>query len=115
MKTTPAADILQVDALLTVTNDTFYPELIPGDLVFIQNKTPADGQITLLEIGGDMGLFRVHYSREGLQLSADNSKYPPITVNGSDILDVHIIGVMAGFVRLINEKSADVADQRTNK
>lgn len=92
--------VLHVDACVSVQDcNSMAPEILPGDLVFIQYGTPSDGQIALVEVYGERTLRRVHYSSDGLQLLCDNPAYPPITIKSAE--DIHVIGTMAGLVRLI--------------
>lgn len=90
---------MHIDALVTVSDDSMSPELLPGDLVFLQRGTPSDGQIALVAVCGENTLRRVHYSPDGLQLLCDNPACPPITIYRAD--DIVIIGIMVGLIRLI--------------
>lgn len=108
------SDMLQVDACAAVSGDAMAPELLPGDLVFIQYGTPSDGQIALVEVEGEHTLRRIHYSPDGLQLLCDKPAYPPITIDRAE--DIRIIGIMAGLVRLIKENApADLDHQQAHR
>lgn len=109
MKEATSPGVLHVDACAIVPEGgAMAPELLPGDMVFLQHGTPSDGQIAAVEIDGEMALRRVHYSLDGLQLLCDNPDFPPIRIESPE--DIHIIGVMVGLVRLIKENApADMA------
>ena len=104
------SDTLQVDALVAVNGDAMAPDLLSGDLVFIQNGTPTDGQIAFVEVRGESTIRRIHYSPDGLQLLCNNPDLPPIRIESPE--NIRIIGVMVGLVRLIKEKPADLAHQQ---
>ena len=65
-----------------------------GDLVFfIQQSMVDNGQIAAVFIDAEVTLKRVYYQKgERLVLQAENASVPPIVIEGSDLISVHIVG-----------------------
>ena len=72
----------------------------PGDAVFIRRQDSAEnGQIAAVIIDGDATLKRVYYypAQQKLILCPENPKYAPLVYMGSELEQVHIVGIAVAF------------------
>lgn len=92
-------DGVRADFALRCKGDSMTPTFLDGDLVLIRQQPDVeDGQIAAVGINGEATLKHVYKRTDGLLLTADNPKFPPIMGNG----EIVIYGLAIGYTRLFD-------------
>lgn len=92
-------DGVRADFALRCKGDSMIPTFLDGDLVLIRQQPDVeDGQIAAVGINGEATLKHVYKRTDGLLLTADNPKFPPIMGNG----EIVIYGLAIGYTRLFD-------------
>lgn len=92
-------DGVRADFALRCKGDSMTPTFLDGDLVLIRQQPDVeDGQIAAVGINGEATLKHVYKRTDGLLLTADNPKFPPITWDG----EIVIYGLAIGYTRLFD-------------
>ncbi len=94
---------IRSDFALVATGDSMSgSRVLDGDIVFIQSQTSCeDGEIAAIIYEGQTMLRRVYHTPTGVTLTADNPKYPPITLPLDDMDRLHIVGRAIAFRSLL--------------
>lgn len=94
---------IKCDFALRVKGDSMInARIFDGDLVFIEQQSDVEnGSIAAVLIDDEVTLKRVYKYEGRLELRPENPMYSPINIEGSDLLDVRIIGKPVAFVGMI--------------
>lgn len=94
---------IKADFALRIKGDSMInARLFDGDLVFIEQTSDVEnGSIAAVLIGNEATIKRVYKYEGRLELRPENPMYSPISIEGPDLLNVHIIGRPVAFVGLI--------------
>lgn len=92
-------DGVRADFALRCKGDSMTPTFLDGDLVLIRQQPDVeDGQIAAVGINGEATLKHVYKRTDGLLLTADNPKFPPIVGDG----EIVIYGLAIGYTRIFD-------------
>ena len=92
-------DGIHADFALRCRGDSMIPTFNDGDLVLIRQQPEVeDGQIAAISFNGEATLKHVYKHDDGLLLTADNPKFPPI--HEKYYANVVIYGLAVGYVRM---------------
>lgn len=91
----PADDELHADFALKIKGDSMInAQINDGDIVFIRQQSDVDnGQIAAVLIDDSATLKRVYHMNGGLQLQAENPKYPPMIYGKNNCDECRILGL----------------------
>lgn len=95
---------IHADFALTCKGDSMiYAGIKDGDIVYIrQQEEVENGQIAAVMVGDEEAtLKRFYFDGEMLQLVPENSRYRPLVFMGADINQVHVIGLVVAYTRVI--------------
>lgn len=73
---------IKVQEIVRVTNDAMAPQLLPGDILFLERRIPPDNLIiggrpyVILLKTNEVLIRRIYPEIENLKLIADNDTYP---------------------------------------
>ena len=95
------AEGVQADFALRCRGDSMAPTFLDGDLVLIRQQPEVEpGQIAAVNIGGETTLKHVYFRPDGVTLTADNPKYPPVFVPAGGDGEIVIHGLAVGYTRI---------------
>lgn len=91
----PVDDELHADFALKIKGDSMInAQINDGDIVFIRQQSDVDnGQIAAVLIDDSATLKRVYHMNGGLQLQAENPKYPPMIYSKNNCDECRILGL----------------------
>lgn len=91
----PVDDELHADFALKIKGDSMInAQINDGDIVFIRQQSDVDnGQIAAVLIDDSATLKRVYHMNGGLQLQAENPKYPPMIYGENNCDECRILGL----------------------
>lgn len=91
----PADDELHADFALKIKGDSMInAQINDGDIVFIRQQSDVDnGQIAAVLMDDSATLKRVYHMNGGLQLQAENPKYPPMIYGKNNCDECRILGL----------------------
>lgn len=91
----PVDDELHADFALKIKSDSMInAQINDGDIVFIRQQSDVDnGQIAAVLIDDSATLKRVYHMNGGLQLQAENPKYPPMIYSKNNCDECRILGL----------------------
>ena len=96
-------DGMECDFALRISGDSMSPRLLDGDTVFFREQDDVDdGQIAAVIIDGSATLKHVYHLPHGVQLVADNPKYPPMIFDAQNSESARIIGLAVGYQRKLS-------------
>jgi repressor LexA len=94
---------VRADFALRCKGDSMTPTFLDGDLVLIRHQPEVEpGQIAAVNIDGETTLKHVYFREDGLTLTADNPKYPPVFVPADQVGEITIHGLAVGYTRLFD-------------
>ena len=92
-------DGVRADFALKCKGDSMAPTFIDGDFVLIRQQPEVEnGQIAAVNIGGETTLKHVYIHEDGILLTADNAKFPPVFVQAGQEIIIH--GLAVGYTRI---------------
>ncbi len=92
--------------VLQVKGDSMYPLYIDGDKVLIlkQNAVDYNGQVAVVIYNNDNGTIKkIEQRKNAVHLIPINPQYQPIELNGTEIEELHILGIPKLLIREIEE------------
>lgn len=99
----------KADYALRVEGDSMEPGFIDGDIIYIKAQDDVDdGQIAVVLLDDSAALKHVYHIQNGLMLTSDNPKYPPMHMTFEDYNVIRVLGIVVGFTRMFNKGSARV-------
>ena len=94
---------VHADFALRCKGDSMTPTFIDGDLVLIRQQADVEpGQIAAIQIDGEATLKHVYRQDNGLLLTADNPKFPPLFVPFGSEREIIVHGRVIGYTRLFD-------------
>ena len=92
---------VRADFALRCKGDSMTPTFQDGDLVLIRQQPGVEnGQIAAVSIEGETTLKHVYNQKDGLLLTADNAKFPPVFVPAGQDGEIIVHGLAVGYLRL---------------
>lgn len=93
----------KADYALRVEGDSMEPGFIDGDIIYIKAQDDVDdGQIAVVLLDDSAALKHVYHIPNGLMLTSDNPKYPPMHMTFEDYNVIRVLGIVVGFTRMFN-------------
>lgn len=92
--------------VLQIKGDSMYPLYIDGDKVLIlkQNAVDYNGQVAVVIYNNDNGTIKkIEQRKNAVHLIPINPQYQPIELNGTEIEELHILGIPKLLIREIEE------------
>lgn len=94
---------VRADFALRCKGDSMTPTFLDGDLVLIRHQPEVEpGQIAAVDVDGETTLKHVYFREDGLTLTADNPKYPPVFIPADQAGEITIHGLAVGYTRLFD-------------
>lgn len=94
---------VRADFALRCKGDSMTPTFLDGDLVLIRQQPEVEpGQIAAVDVDGETTLKHVYFREDGLTLTADNPKYPPVFIPADQAGEITIHGLAVGYTRLFD-------------
>jgi repressor LexA len=91
----------KADYALRVEGDSMEPGFIDGDIIYIKAQDDVDdGQIAVVLLDDSAALKHVYHIPNGLMLTSDNPKYPPMHMTFEDYNVIRVLGIVVGFTRM---------------
>lgn len=96
----PVDDEVKADFALKIKGDSMInAQINDGDIVFIRQQSDVDnGQIAAVLIDDSATLKRVYHVNGGLQLQAENPKYPPMIYGKNNCDECRILGLAVAIL-----------------
>ena len=80
---------------ITVKGQSMYPKIEEGDRIVVRRQDSVDnGRIAVVMIGDEAVVKRVECEKNRLTLISINPEYPPRIIEGKDLEDVRIVGLV---------------------
>jgi repressor LexA len=80
---------------ITVKGQSMYPKIEEGDRIVVRRQDSVDnGRIAVVMIGDEAVVKRVEREKNKLTLISINPEYPPRVIEGKDLEDVRIVGLV---------------------
>lgn len=80
---------------ITVKGQSMYPKIEEGDRIIVRRQDSVDnGRIAVVMIGDEAVVKRVECEKNKLTLISINPEYPPRVIEGKDLEDVRIVGLV---------------------
>ena len=80
---------------ITVKGQSMYPKIEEGDRIVVRRQDSVDnGRIAVVMIGDEAVVKRVECEQNRLTLISINPEYPPRVIEGKDLEDVRIVGLV---------------------
>lgn len=80
---------------ITVKGQSMYPKIEEGDRIVVRRQDSVDnGMIAVVMIGDEAVVKRVECEKNKLTLISINPEYPPRVIEGKDLEDVRIVGLV---------------------
>lgn len=87
---------------ITVKGQSMYPKIEEGDRIVVRRQNSVDnGRIAVVMIGEDAVVKRVEIERNKLTLISINPEYPPRIIEGKDLEDVRIVGLVQEVMKKV--------------
>lgn len=87
---------------ITVKGQSMYPKIEEGDRIVVRRQDSVDsGRIAVVMIGEDAVVKRVEIERNKLTLISINPEYPPRVIEGKDLEDVRIVGLVQEVMKKV--------------
>lgn len=87
---------------ITVKGQSMYPKIEEGDRIVVRRQDSVDnGRIAVVMIGEDAVVKRVEIERNKLTLISINPEYPPRIIEGKDLEDVRIVGLVKEVMKKV--------------
>ncbi len=93
---------------LKVAGECMSPRFMDGDIVFVRSakmgtETPA-GTVVVAQLGREKATLKKFYHRDGVvDLVPQNDAFAPIRVEGEQLADLSVIGVVVGHLSRVGE------------
>lgn len=87
---------------ITVKGQSMYPKIEEGDRIIVRRQDSVDnGRIAVVMIGDEAVVKRVECEKNKLTLISINPEYPPRVIEGKDLEDVRIVGLVQEVMKKV--------------
>ena len=87
---------------ITVKGQSMYPKIEEGDRIIVRRQDSVDnGRIAVVMIGDEAVVKRVECEKNKLTLISINPEYPPRIIEGKDLEDVRIVGLVKEVMKKV--------------
>lgn len=87
---------------ITVKGQSMYPKIEDGDRVVVRRQDSVDnGRIAVVMIGDDAVVKRVNFNDGRLELTSFNPEYAPRVIEGSDLANVRVVGLVQQVIKAL--------------
>ncbi len=88
---------------ITVVGDSMYPKIESGDTVLVHKQDIVDsGTIAVVLLDEDEALVkRVVYDKDWIELQSINPMYPPMRLEGADVLRIRVLGAVKMILKRV--------------
>lgn len=87
---------------ITVKGQSMYPKIEEGDRIVVRRQDSVDnGRIAVVMIGDEAVVKRVECEKNRLTLISINPEYPPRVIEGKDLEDVRIVGLVQEVMKKV--------------
>jgi repressor LexA len=87
---------------ITVRGQSMYPKIEDGDKIVVRRQDCVDnGRIAVVMIGDEAVVKRVDFDGERLELTSSNPEYPPRIIEGADLANVRIVGLVQQVIKAV--------------
>lgn len=87
---------------ITVKGQSMYPKIEEGDRIVVRRQDSVDnGRIAVVMIGDEAVVKRVECEKNKLTLISINPEYPPRVIEGKDLEDVRIVGLVQEVMKKV--------------
>lgn len=87
---------------ITVKGQSMYPKIEEGDRIIVRRQDSVDnGRIAVVMIGDEAVVKRVECEQNRLTLISINPEYPPRVIEGKDLEDVRIVGLVQEVMKKV--------------
>ena len=87
---------------ITVKGQSMYPKIEEGDRIVVRRQDSVDnGRIAVVMIGDEAVVKRVECEKNRLTLISINPEYPPRVIEGKDLEDVRIVGLVKEVMKKV--------------
>jgi repressor LexA len=87
---------------IKVRGNSMYPKIEEGDTIVVRKQDAVDdGRIAVVLIGDDAVVKKVEFGKDCLTLISINPEYPPRTIEGPDLENVRIVGLVRQVIKAV--------------
>lgn len=87
---------------ITVRGQSMYPKIEDGDKIVVRRQECVDnGRIAVVMIGDEAVVKRVNFDGERLELTSFNPEYPPRIIEGAELANVKIVGLVQQVIKAL--------------
>ena len=87
---------------VTVREQSMSPKIEDGDTIVVHRQNHVDnGKIAIVMIGENTIVKRVDFNRDRLILTSYNPEYPPMIIEGSELTNVKVVGLVQQIIKII--------------
>ena len=87
---------------IKVRGNSMYPKIEEGDTIVVRKQDAVDdGRIAVVLIGDDAVVKKVEFGKDCLTLISINPEYPPRTIEGPELENVRIVGLVRQVIKAV--------------
>lgn len=87
---------------IKVRGNSMYPKIEEGDTIVVRKQDAVDdGRIAVVLIGDDAVVKKVEFGKDSLTLISINPEYPPRTIEGPELENVRIVGLVRQVIKAV--------------
>ena len=88
--------------IIEVEGQSMYPKIENGDKIVVRKQDSVDnGSIAVVMIGDEAVVKRVECEQGRLTLQSINPEYPPRVIEGAELADVRIVGLVQNVIKAV--------------
>ncbi|EGC03057.1 helix-turn-helix domain-containing protein [Ruminococcus albus] len=87
---------------IIVKGQSMYPKIEDGDRIVVRRQDSVDnGRVAVVMIGDEAVVKRVNFDGERLELTSFNPEYPPRIIEGEELANCHIVGLVQQVIKAL--------------
>lgn len=87
---------------ITVKGQSMYPKIEDGDRIVVRRQDSVDnGRVAVVMIGEEAVVKRVNFDGERLELTSFNPEYPPRIIEGEELANCRIVGLVQQVIKAL--------------
>lgn len=87
---------------ITVRGQSMYPKIEDGDKIVVRRQESVDnGRVAVVMIGEEAVVKRVNFDGERLELTSFNPEYPPRIIEGEELANCRIVGLVQQVIKAV--------------